>query len=208
MYGQLLNEKPSAEVYYNMGNAYYRLDSIARAILCYERALLLQPGDEDVRFNLQLARSKTVDRIAPEREMFFVTWYRSLVNFLSVDTWAYVALVALALAVVALLVYFFAYEDRLRRITFFLSVVMLVLFLLGNLFAWQQKRQLSGRDSAIVMQESVVVKNIPSENGTDEFTIHAGTKLIITDDTMSDWKQILLPDGREGWVRIHSIEVI
>ena len=208
MYGQLLNEKPSAEVYYNMGNAYYRLDSIARAILCYERALLLQPGDEDVRFNLQLARSKTVDRIAPEREMFFVTWYRSLVNFLSVDTWAYVALVALALAVVALLVYFFAYEDRLRRITFFVSVVMLVLFLLGNLFAWQQKRQLSGRDSAIVMQESVAVKNIPSENGTDEFTIHAGTKLIITDDTMSDWKQILLPDGREGWVRIHSIEVI
>ena len=208
MYGQLLAEDPSAEVYYNMGNAYYRLDSIARAILCYERALLLQPGDEDVRFNLQVARSKTVDKIAPEREMFFVTWYHSLVNFLSVDAWAYVALVALALAVVALLVYFFAYDERLRRITFFLSIAMLVLFLLGNLFAWQQQKTLVGHDSAIVMDESVAVKNIPSENGSDEFTIHAGTKVVITDDTMSDWKQILLPDGREGWVRVVAMEKI
>ena len=208
MYGKLVEGKPSAEVYYNMGNAYYRLDSIARAILCYERALLLQPGDEDVRFNLQVARSKTVDKIAPEREMFFVTWYHSLVNFLSVDAWAYVALVALALTVVALLVYFFAYDDRLRRITFFMSIAMLVLFLLGNLFAWQQQKLLVGHDSAIVMEESVVVKNIPSENGSDEFTIHAGTKVIITDDTMSDWKQILLPDGREGWVRVGGMEKI
>jgi tetratricopeptide (TPR) repeat protein len=208
MYGKLVEGKPSAEVYYNMGNAYYRLDSIARAILCYERALLLQPGDDDVRFNLQVARSKTVDKIAPEREMFFVTWYHSLVNFLSVDAWAYVALIALALTVAALLVYFFAYDDRLRRITFFMSIAMLVLFLLGNLFAWQQQKLLVGHDSAIVMEESVVVKNIPSENGSDEFTIHAGTKVIITDDTMSDWKQILLPDGREGWVRVGGMEKI
>ena len=198
----------TAEVYYNMGNAYYRLDSIARAILCYERALRLQPGDDDVRFNLQLARSKTVDKIAPEREMFFVTWYRSLVRLLTVDAWAYIALVSLALVVVLLLVYFFTFGERLRRLSFFGSLVFLLLFLLANLFAWQQRRALSSHSDAIVVQDVLPVKNIPSDEGNDEFSIHAGTKATVTDDTMSDWKQLRLPDGREGWVPTTSIEKI
>ena len=198
----------SAEVFYNMGNAYYRLDSIARAILCYERALRLQPGDDDARFNLQLAYSKTIDKIAPEREMFFVTWYRSLVRLLSVDAWAYTALASLALAVVLLLVYFFAYGERLRRLSFFASLTMLLLFLLANLFAWQQQRALSSHSDAIVIQEVLPVKNVPSDEGNDEFSIHAGTKATVTDNTMDDWKQLRLPDGREGWVPTQTIEMI
>ena len=198
----------SADVYYNLGNAYFRLDSMARAILCYERALQLQPSDDDVRFNLQLARSKTEDKIVPEREMFFVTWYRSLVTLVGTDTWAYIALVSLALGVVLLLVYLFAFEERTRRLTFFGAVLALVLFLLGNLFAWHQERMLHSHDAAIVMQASTMVKNIPSADGTDEFTLHAGTKVNITDDTMKDWKQIHLSDGREGWISASAIEMI
>lgn len=208
LYQKQLSQNASAEVYYNLGNAYYRLDSIARAILNYERALLLQPGDNDARFNLQLARSKTVDKIAPEREMFFVTWYRSLVNALGVDAWAVMALVALGLALALLLLYFFSEEERYRRISFFGALALLVLFLLGNLFAWQQREALTSHRAAIVMSESVPVKNIPSANGTDEFTIHAGTKVNIKDDTMDDWTQIALPDGREGWIAPSGIEKI
>ena len=208
MYETLLKKTPNADVYYNLGNAYFRLDSLARAILCYERALLLHPSDDDALFNLQLARSKTVDKISPEREMFFVTWYRSLATMLSVDAWAYVVLVSLALAAVLLLVWRFSWQERTRRVAFFAALPLLALFLLGNLFAWQQKALLTGHNSAIVMEESVPVKNIPSDNGNDEFTIHAGTKVGILDDTMSDWKQILLPDGRQGWVKLESIEKI
>ena len=209
MYGKLLaSGGGSAHLYYNLGNAYFRLDSMACAILCYERALRLQPSDDDIRFNLQLACSKTEDKIVPEREMFFVTWYRSLVTLVSVDAWAYVALGALAVAVVLLLVYFFSYAERLRRFAFFGSLILLVVFLLGNLFAFQQKRMLHSHDAAIVMQPVVAVKNIPSDDGTDEFTLHAGTKVNITDDTMTDWKQIHLPDGREGWVKTAVIENI
>ncbi|MCR4603633.1 MAG: BatD family protein [Prevotella sp.] len=208
IYEQLAQKGTSAEVYYNMGNAYYRLDSMAKAILCYERALRLQPGDEDALFNLQLASSKTVDKIAPEREMFFVTWYHALVSFLSVDTWALLAVIFLLVAVVLWLLYFFAYGEQTRRWAFFGAILLVVLFLLCNIFAWRQKKMLSGHDDAIVMQETVGVKNIPSDEGNDDFTIHAGTKVKVIDSTMSDWKQISLPDGREGWVKPSSFEVI
>lgn len=208
MYEKMLEKTPNADIYYNLGNAYFRIDSLARAILCYERALLLHPSDNDARFNLQLARSKTIDKIAPEREMFFVTWYHSLATMFSVDAWAYTVLSALALAVVLLLVWRFSYQERTRRIAFFAALPLLLLFLLGNLFAWQQKALLSSHSSAIVTVESVPVKNIPSDSGNSEFTIHAGTKVNITDDTMGDWKQILLPDGRQGWVKPRSIEKI
>ena len=206
---QLLSEKgPSADVYYNLGNAYYRIDSLSAAILSWERALRMQPSDDDARFNLQLASSKTVDKIAPEREMFFVTWYRSLVQAFSVDVWAVIALVSLAVALVLALVWFFAFSERLRRVSFTISAILIVLFLLSNLFAWQQQRALQRHDEAIVMVQSLPVKNTPASSGSDEFTLHAGTKVTITDDTMNDWKQIILPDGREGWVEAKNVEKI
>jgi tetratricopeptide (TPR) repeat protein len=208
LYAQLVERGAGADVYYNMGNAYYRLDSMARAILCYERALRLRPGDDDVSFNLQLARSKTVDRLAPEREMFFVTWYRSLVNFFSVDAWTLISIVGLAAALVLLLCYFFADSERLRRVSFFSSLALVVLFVLSTLFAWQQKTSLASRSDAIVMVPSVVVRNIPSDSGTDQFTLHAGTKVTVTDASMADWMQVHLPDGRQGWVDARALEVI
>lgn len=209
LYEQLLSEKgPNADIYYNLGNAYYRIDSLSAAILSWERTLRMLPSDDDARFNLQLARSKTVDKIAPEREMFFVTWYRSLVQVFSVDIWAVISLASLAIALLLLLVWFFAFGERLRRVSFTVGVALLVLFLLSNLFAWQQQRALQRHDEAIVMMQKTSVKSTPADSGSDEFTLHAGTKVTITDDTMSDWKQIVLPDGREGWVKASEIEKI
>ena len=209
LYEQLLSEKgPSADIYYNLGNAYYRVDSLSAAILSWERALRMQPSDDDARFNLQLANSKTIDKIAPEREMFFVTWYRSLVQVFSVDVWAIIGLASLGIALVLMLVWFFAFSERLRRVSFTVGAVLLVLFLLSNLFAWQQQRALQRHDEAIVMVPKLPVKSTPAASGSDEFTIHAGTKVTITDDTMKEWKQIILPDGREGWVKADEIEKI
>ena len=94
-YQQLLKEGVSAALYYNLGNAYYRSDNIPQAVLAYERAHLIQPGDKDIRFNLDFARSKTIDKITPQGEVFFVSWYKELVNFTSVDRWAHIAIGAL-----------------------------------------------------------------------------------------------------------------
>ncbi len=207
-YEMLLKQGASADLYYNLGNAYYRSENITRAVLNYERALLLSPGDRDIRFNLQIARAKTIDKIVPESEMFFFTWYRSLVNLMSVDAWAWTALIALALLIVLLLVYLFSDRIWLRKVGFFGGFVLLILFALSNLFAWQQKQDLLFRKGAIVISPSVTVKSTPAKNGTDLFILHEGTKVSITDGTMKGWMGIRIADGKEGWIESNMIEEI
>ena len=207
-YEQLLKNGASAELYYNLGNSYYRSENVTQAVLNYERALLLSPGDRDIRFNLQLARSKTIDKIVPESEMFFVTWYHSLVNLMSVDGWARTALVSFVLAIALSLVYLFSGQILLRKIGFFAGITMLVLFVLSNIFASQQKEALIHRKGAIVISPSITVKSTPALNGTDLFILHEGTKVTITDNTMKGWKEIRIADGKEGWIESNKIEVI
>ena len=207
-YEALLKQGGSAELYYNLGNAYYRTENVTKAVLNYERALLLSPGDRDIRFNLQIARSKTIDKIVPESEMFFITWYHALVNLMSVDAWARVALISLALVIVLLLVYLFASRIWLRKVGFFCGLVLLVLFVLSNIFAWQQKQNLLFRKGAIIMEPSVTVKSTPAKNGTDLFILHEGTKVSITDSSMRGWLEIRIADGKEGWVERNKLEEI
>jgi tetratricopeptide (TPR) repeat protein len=207
-YEALLKQGASADLYYNLGNAYYRTENITRAVLNYERALLLSPGDRDIRFNLQIAQSKTIDKIVPESEMFFFTWYRTLVNLMSVDGWARTSLVSLALVIILLLVYLFSNHIWLRKIGFFGGIVLLLLFVISNVFAWQQKQNLLFRKGAIVIAPSVTVKSTPANNGTDLFVLHEGTKVMITDSSMKDWKEIRIADGKEGWIESKQLEEI
>ena len=207
-YEALLKQGASADLYYNLGNAYYRTENIPEAVLNYERALLLSPGDRDIRFNLQIARSKTFDKIVPESEMFFVTWYRSLVSMMSVDGWARTALVALALTIILLLVYLFSERIWLRKAGFFGGVALLLLFVGANIFAWQQKKDLLNRKGAIIFAPAVTVKSTPAANGTDLFILHEGTKVDITDGSMKEWKEIRIADGKEGWIESKHIRVI
>lgn len=207
-YEELLKAGESAELYYNLGNAYYRTENITRSVLNYERALLLNPADEDIRFNLQMARSKTIDKITPESEMFFFTWYRSLVNLMTIDNWARLAIVSIILTLILALVYLFASHLTLRKIGFYGGVLFLVIFLLSNLFAFQQKQMLMKRNGAIVIAPSVSIKKTPEANSTDQGVIHEGTRVDIIDDTMRDWKEIHLADGREGWIPTSQIEKI
>lgn len=207
-YQELLKKGVSADLYYNLGNAYYRTDNITQAILSYERAALLSPGDEDIRFNLQFARSKTIDKITPESEMFFKTWYYSVVNFTSVDAWAVCGLVAIAVALVLVLMYLFSERMLIRKIGFYGAAVLLVFSLLSIVFACQQKSDLENRTGAIVVSPTVSVKKTPSKTGTDVFVIHEGTRVDIVDKSMRDWSGVRLADGREGWILSKHIEEI
>ena len=207
-YEELLKHGASAEVYYNLGNAYYRQDNITKAVLNYERALMLDPGNKDIRFNLQFARSKTIDKIANEDEVFFVTWYKSAVNFTSVDNWARTAIVSIIVALLLFLVYLFVENINVRKIGFFGSLVFVVLFLLANFFAWQQKMQYENRTGAIVTVPVVSVKKTPSAQAGEEFVIHEGTRVDIIDKSMKQWREVRTGDGREGWIPSTMIEEI
>ncbi|RRD02979.1 BatD family protein [Prevotella sp. OH937_COT-195] len=207
-YEQLLKKGVSPEIYYNLGNAYYRSENITKAIINYERALLLSPGDDDIRFNLQLARSKTIDKITPESEMFFVTWYRSFVSLTNVDGWAYVALASLLVSLCLALVYLFSTRIWLRKVGFFVGLTMLLLFVVSNICAFRQRHILDERTGAVIVSPSVNVKSSPEANATDVFLIHEGTKVDITDDSINEWKYIHLADGREGWISVKALERI
>ena len=207
-YESLLKAGESSELYYNLGNAYYRTDNITKAVLNYERALLLDPGNRDIRFNLQFARSKTIDKIVPADEMFFVTWYKAVVNYMSVDHWASTAICSICLVLVLLLVYLFGSTSLIRKLGFFGAGFFVVLFLLANLFAWQQKQQYDNRTGAIVISSSVLVKKTPVASSSDEFVLHEGTRVEVKDKTMPGWCQVVVGDGREGWIPAKSIEEI
>lgn len=208
LYNKLLKTGASASVYYNLGNAYYRTGDMAHAILAYERAYLMEPGDADIRFNLQLARTKTIDKIVPESEMFFITWFRQMIDWYSADQWGRAVVVCFALFVVSLLLYFFAGRMLWRKVGFGVGVCTLILAVLFHIFAYQQQQKLLVRTHAIVMSSSLTVKSTPSTSGTDLFVLHEGTKVEITDDTMKDWKEIRLADGKVGWVPVKTIERI
>lgn len=208
IYESLLQQGEAPEIYYNLGNCYYKTDDIARAILNYERALLLSPGNTDIRANLEIARSKAIDKVTPVPEIFFITWIKSLVNSQSSDAWARTGIVSFLLLLVSLAIFFFTQHIKWKKIGFSAAILFLIVTVLSNLFASRQKSYLTNRNDAIILSPSVTVRSTPSESGTSLFVLHEGRKVEIKDNSMREWKEIRLEDGKVGWVPSSSIEVI
>lgn len=209
MYESLLVMQGESPVYYyNLGNCYYKLGNITQSIICYERAHLLDPGDADTRTNLALARGKTIDKITPPSEMFFITWAKAVVNCMSIDKWAVVAIASFVLTLLLFLAYLFTSTIWMRKTGFYGAVAMIVLCVVANLAAYSQHQTLANREYAIVIAPSIVVKSSPNESSTELFVIHEGSKVHIEDDSMKGWREIKLEEGKVGWVPIDAIEVI
>lgn len=209
MYENILaTQGESAVVYYNLGNSYFKEKNMAKAVLNYERALLLNPGDADIRFNLDMARSKTVDQITPATEVFIVTWINSLTNMQSERGWAKIGIVSFICLLVGLALYIFSKRLFIRKIGFIGAIILLVVTVCANLFARQQKNELMDRTGAIVMSPTVTVKSTPDKSGTELFVLHEGTKVFVEDNSMKGWKEIRLEDGNKGWIPTGAIEII
>ena len=198
----------SAEIYFNLGNCYYRQDSLARAILYYERARLLDPADADIRLNLDLARAKTVDKVVPQTELFFVTAYHKLVLSLSARGWALCGWLTFALMLICLGIYLFVPRMGLQKAAFTMAVLALIVCVFANVAAFNQRSHILDRTGAIIMTPSAVVKSTPSATGTDLFILHEGTHVEITDNTMREWVEIIMVDGKAGWLERAAIEII
>lgn len=196
----------AAEVYYNLGNTYYKLGRIAPAILNYERALAMNPGDGDTRFNLEMARLRTEDRIE-STDSFLSRGLRSVQRLLSVDAWAAVALVAFVAFAGCLILFFFSKWVRLRKTGFYLGILLLLVTVLANVCAWGGRRDLIVRDAAIIFAPTVTVKSSPDRSGTDLFLLHEGTKVTIK-NALGEWYEIRLGDGKEGWIPSKDLERI
>ena len=207
-YKSLLKKTPSAEVYYNLGNAYFRSDSIPQAILAYERAALINPGNSYIRFNLQFARGKTIDKVAEPDEMFFISWFRSAANLATVDGWATMVLFSAALLGCCILLYFFSSRILVRKVGFGCAIAFAILFVLSNIFALYQKNALTSKEGAIIMAPAANLKKPPIRSGADEAVLHEGTRVDIADRSIKGWLGVKLADGREGWIEENTVEEI
>lgn len=198
----------SAEVCYNLGCCYYRMDDMARSVLWFERAALLDPSDEDIRFNLDMARSKTIDRITPRHEMFFTAAWHSMTSWQSADEWAKWAVAFFVGMLLFFIMYFFSADIIVRKIGFFGALLSLVVVILTNALAYSQRRMQVERSGAIVMTPAVTVKSTPSKSGTDLFVLHEGTRVEILDNTMKEWVEVQIADGKVGWMEREQLEQI
>lgn len=197
----------SSKLYYNMGNAYYKSNELGRAILYYNRALELSPSDEDIRHNLKIAQSKCVDRIESIPEFFLRRWFGALRSIMSGNSWCIVSLLMLALTIFGVILYLLSPRMVLRKVGFFSTIATLLLLILSTSFAAKSRRESLERNRAVILSGAVSVKSSPSNTATDLFVLHEGTELTLG-ESVGNWYEIRLADGKKGWVEMKHFETI
>jgi tetratricopeptide (TPR) repeat protein len=197
----------SANLDYNIGNAYFKLNNIPLAILFYERAYLLKPGDEDINYNLQIARTLIVDRFQEIPQLFFVRWYNFVSLFLSSNSWAKISLTSFIIFLLFLSLYIYSPRHRYKVIGFWLAVFLFILSLTSLTFTLRNKSLVYDSHKAIISTPVVSGKSSPDNSGNDLFVLHEGTKVTV-DDKVGDWLEIRLSDGNKGWVPLNSLIII
>lgn len=208
LYEKIAQMTPNYKVFYNLGCSYYRTDNLPKSILWFERALKLNPSDEDILFNLSLLRNKTIDKINPRHEMIFITIYKKLVNMMSLKSWSIVCISLFILFFVFLSLFFFSNNLSLRKTGLFLSALCIIFCILGNICAYQQRSFALNNVKGVIMSPAVTVKSTPTENGSDLFVIHEGTCVEIKDSSLKDWLEIQIADGKLGWIPKKTLELI
>lgn len=197
----------SVKLYYNMGGAYFKNGQIGKAVLYYNKALRIDPTDEDTQYNLRVANGYVKDQIEVVPEFFVSRWVRSVRTAVNSNTWAVLSLVAGLLMLVALMIYLLPLGLTLRKVGFSVAVVMGAFALLSVNFASEQRRSTLHSSEAIVMLGAAPVKSSPDRTSKDIFVIHEGTQVTVL-DRLGDWCQVSIADGNKGWMPASSIELI
>jgi tetratricopeptide (TPR) repeat protein len=197
----------NAELYYNLGNAYFKINRIPYTILNYERAHRLKPNDEDILFNLEFARTFAVDRIEALPVFFLTKWYRTARAILTSNGWAWTSLIFLTLTLTCTLFFWFSTKGWVKRLNFACGVFTLLLTIMSMVFSAQEKHKENLRNQAIIFQQAVSVRSSPGDTGKDIFILHSGTKVEIT-KALGQWVEIRIADGNKGWVPSETLELI
>lgn len=195
------------EIYFNLGNAYYKTANYPASILNYERAKRLKPLDADIEFNLRLANLNTIDKIEPAPEVFYVKWWNDFLNSTSIEDHAYKSLIFLWAAFVIAAVFVLTNNATIKRLTFFVAVILLVMGIFTLLISQRQYADMNDNKSAVIYTSSSYVKSSPDENSTNLFMLHGGTRVTVIDE-LQGWKRIRIANGNEGWIAATAIEII
>jgi tetratricopeptide (TPR) repeat protein len=197
----------SANLDYNIGNAYFKLNNVPYAILFYERASLLKPADEDINYNIQVAKTLIVDRFQEIPELFFIKWYNFVSLFLSTNSWAKISLTSFILFLLLLSLYIYSPRHRYKVIGFWLAFFFIILSLSSLAFSKRNKSLVYDSHKAIISIPVISGKSSPDKSGNDLFVLHEGTKVTIEDE-VGEWTEIRLSDGNKGWVPLNTVIII
>jgi tetratricopeptide (TPR) repeat protein len=208
MYESILDtDVHSAELYFNLGNAHYKLNNIAPSIYYYEKALILDPNDKDIKNNLAFAQNMTIDAIDKVPDVGFSRIVKTIVNTASADTWAKIAIVGVFIFVGLFLLYHFAYATTRKRIAFIVSVIGMALALFALTMAFQKQRLEKNDNPAIVFAQESRVKTDPNKTSEEVFRLHEGTKVQVL-EPYEDWYKIQLSDKSTGWIPSTDIKIL
>lgn len=197
----------SQSVYYNLGNAYFKANKIAESILNYERALLIDPSDDDTQFNLDIVKQKTVDKIEAI-DIFFVNKYlQGIQNYLSINTWGMLGISSFIIFIICLVMFFFGRHIKIKKIGFYTAIIAIFITIVSNVFANNQLYEQVNREKAIVFTPTIAIKGSPDKSGTDLFVLHEGTKVKVISN-LGDWSEIVVADGNKGWIESKNIRTI
>lgn len=204
-YEEILDKgETSAELYYNLGNAYYKLNKVAPSIYYYEKALQLDPKDEDILNNIEFARNMAIDDIEAVEKAGLDKWVNELISVFSFSTWAILAISFSVLFVFFFLWYYFSGSSLAKRILFGVAIGCLVFCMLSVVFAFQQRSYIEDNQFAIVFSEEAEVRDEPNLRGESSFELHEGTKARLLEN-YQEWTKIELANGAQGWMKTEDL---
>lgn len=207
-YEEILDQgQHSAALYYNLGNAHYKLGEIAPSIYFYEKALLLNPGDPEILNNLEFARNMTLDAIQPLPQTDISRFYKGILGVFGMDGWAYTGIAFMLLFVLGYLVFYLSRSPNLKRVSLVSSLVFLFLCALSTVISYLRYREYRSDQPAIIFADEVTVRSEPNPRSQEAFRLHEGTKVQVQ-DSLSDWRKVLLSDGQTGWMPAASLKVL
>jgi hypothetical protein len=198
-------ESPS--LYFNLGNAFYRLGKTGYSILYYEKAAKLAPSDEDISHNLAIANNKIVDKLDILPTFYLFKWWESILVTFTISGWTYLAYFFYMLVLISIGVYFFSKSQNMQKYAVYSTGGFLLLLIITYmLLSVRMNRELNIRDG-VITEQVVNVKSSPDDKSTDAFIIHEGIKVRM-EDKVNDWVRIRLRDGKVGWLQEKDLGII
>ena len=208
VYGKLYDDGyRSRDLLYNTGNAFFKAGDYARAILFYERARLKAPADEDINYNLQIARSRVTDRFETVPRIFLVRWFDFVALLVPTNTWAVISVALFIIALTSALLFLTRARARGRLLSFWLAILALVFSVIILILSARNNSLVNHNSNAVITCSIVTGKSAPGDTGSELFVIHSGTTVTV-EEVLGEYSDVLLPDGNKGWVRSDCMEKI
>ena len=201
----LKTKKHSAELYFNIGNCYYKMNKVAPAIYNYEKALLLNPDDTEIQNNLKFAQKLQIDDIKEVPKVGFHKLIQDFTSTFNYNTWAWISTALSTLFLLCFIGYYFSQITQSKRIFFIGMFLVLFTLLLSVSSAIFEKSHYQNDQPAIVFAEAAPVKSEPKKESADAFVLHEGTKVFIQEN-LDNWLKIQLADGTDGWIEKENVK--